>query len=129
MERIQLDEFLRFHFLSNLQLSPDAQHAAFVVSKSNEEKDGYQAGIWTANLSSGECRPLTAGKDERSYLWLDDHSILFASKRESKKEPVDAYSTDYFSISLCGGEARKVMTIPAPVLPPTTRITGFSVLK
>lgn len=115
MERIQLDEFLRFHFLSNLQLSPDARHAAFVVSKSNEEKDGYQAGIWTADLSSGECRPLTAGKDERSYLWLDDHTILFASKRESKKEPVDAYSTDYFSISLCGGEARKVMTIPAPV--------------
>ena len=109
MERIQLDEFLRFHFLSNLQLSPNAQRAAFVVSKSNDEQDGYQAGIWTADLSSGECRPLTAGKDERSYLWLDDNTILFASKRESKKEPADAYSTDYFSISLCGGVSFMLM--------------------
>lgn len=115
MERIKLDELVHFNFLSNLQLSPNAHRAAFVVSRSNEEKDGYAAGIWTVDLDRKECRQLTAGKDERSFLWLDDSTILFASKRDSKKEDVDAYYTDYFAISLCGGEAKKVMTIPAPV--------------
>ncbi len=115
MERIKLDEFVNFHFLSNLQLSPNAKKAAFVVSKSNEEKDGYTAGIWIADLVTQECYKLTSGKDERAFLWTDDNTLLFSSRRERKKEEVDAYYTDYFEISLNGGEAQKKMTIPAPV--------------
>lgn len=115
METIRLDEFLNYHFLSNLQLSPNAHKAAFVVSKSNEDRDGYAAGIWTVDLQTKACRPLTAGKDERSFLWMDDETILFASKRNSKKEEVDSTYTDYYSISLCGGEAQKKMTVPAAV--------------
>ena len=115
MERIQIDEFVNFQFLSNLQLSPNGEKAAFVVSKSNEERNGYAAGIWVLDLKTKTYRRLTAGKDERSYLWLDDNAILFASRRESKKEEVDRYSTDYFEISLCGGEAEKKMTVAAPV--------------
>lgn len=115
MERIQIDEFVNFQFLSNLQLSPNGKKAAFVVSKSNEERDGYSAGIWVLDLQKKSYRRLTAGKDERSYLWSDDDTILFASRRESKKEEVDRYSTDYFEISLYGGEAEKKMTIAAPV--------------
>ena len=38
MQAIKLDEFLNYHFLSNVKLSPSADKAAFVVSKSNEEK-------------------------------------------------------------------------------------------
>ena len=113
METIRLDEFLNYHFLSNLQLSPNAHKAAFVVSKSNEDRDGYAAGIWTVDLQTKECRPLTAGTVERSFLWMDDETILFASKRNSKKEEVDSTYTDYYSISLCGGEAQKKMTVPA----------------
>ena len=115
METIRLDEFLNYHFLSNLQLSPNAHKAAFVVSKSNEDRDGYAAGIWTVDLQTKACRPLTAGKDERSFLWMDDETILFASKRNSKREEVDSTYTDYYSISLCGGEAQKKMTVPAAV--------------
>ena len=108
METIRLDEFLNYHFLSNLQLSPNAH-------KSNEDRDGYAAGIWTVDLQTKACRPLTAGKDERSFLWMDDETILFASKRNSKREEVDSTYTDYYSISLCGGEAQKKMTVPAAV--------------
>ena len=35
MERIKLDEFLQYHFLSNVRLSPNAKKAAFVVSRAN----------------------------------------------------------------------------------------------
>ena len=115
MEPIRLDEFINFRFLSNLQLSPNAAKAAFVVSKSNEDKDGYVGGIWTVDLQTKECRQLTAGKDERSYLWMDDDTILFASKRDSKKKETDNSYTDFFEISLHGGEAVKKMTVPAPV--------------
>lgn len=86
METIRLDEFLNYHFLSNLQLSPNAHKAAFVVSKSNEDRDGYAAGIWTVDLQTKACRPLTAGKDERSFLWMDDETILFASKETARKK-------------------------------------------
>ena len=115
MERIKLDEFLQYHFLSNVRLSPNAKKAAFVVSRANEAKDGYDAGIWTVDLETRQCHQLTAGKDERSFVWLDDQTILFTSKRDSKKEDVDSFYTDCFQISLTGGEARKVMTLPAPV--------------
>ena len=115
MERIKLDEFLQYHFLSNVRLSPNAKKAAFVVSRANEAKDGYEAGIWTVDLETRQCHQLTAGKDERSFVWLDDQTILFTSKRDSKKEDVDSFYTDCFQISLTGGEARKVMTLPAPV--------------
>ena len=111
MEPIRLDEFINFRFLSNLQLSPNAAKAAFVVSKSNEDKDGYVGGIWTVDLQTKECRQLTAGKDERSYLWMDDDTILFASKRDSKKKEADNSYTDFFEISLHGGEAVKKMTV------------------
>ena len=85
MERIKLDEFLQYHFLSNVRLSPNAKKAAFVVSRANEAKDGYEAGIWTVDLETRQCHQLTAGKDERSFVWLDDQTILFTSKRDSKK--------------------------------------------
>ena len=76
MQAIKLDEFLNYHFLSNVKLSPSADKAAFVVSKSNEEKDGYTSGIWTVDLNTKECRMLTAGKDESSFLWLNDDTLL-----------------------------------------------------
>ena len=104
MERIKLDEFLQYHFLSNVRLSPNAKKAAFVVSRANEAKDGYDAGIWTVDLETRQCHQLTAGKDERSFVWLDDQTILFTSKRDSKKEDVDSFYTDCFQISLTGGE-------------------------
>ena len=115
MQAIRLDEFLNYHFLSNVKLSPSADKAAFVVSKSNEEKDGYTSGIWTVDLNTKECRMLTAGKDESSFLWLKDDTLLFTSRRDrTKPEEVDQYYTDCFVISLHGGEARKRMTIDAP---------------
>ena len=67
------------------------------------------------DLETRQCHQLTAGKDERSFVWLDDQTILFTSKPDSKKEDVDSFYTDCFQISLTGGEARKVMTLPAPV--------------
>ena len=97
MQAIKLDEFLNYHFLSNVKLSPSADKAAFVVSKSNEEKDGYTSGIWTVDLNTKECRMLTAGKDESSFLWLNDDTLLFTSRRDrTKPEEVDQYYTRLF---------------------------------
>ena len=112
---IALDEFTHFRFLSNLTLSPNAKNAAFVVKQSNEEKDGYLARLWVMDCQTHRCRQLTSGKNDSSYLWMDDDTILFASSRERKKEEVDATFTDYYEISLNGGEGKKVMTIAAPV--------------
>ena len=41
MQAIKLDEFLNYHFLSNVKLSPSADKADIVVRKSPVEKDGY----------------------------------------------------------------------------------------
>ena len=117
MEKIRIDEFLNFQFLSEPKLNPAGSAAAFVASRSNEERDGYDGGIWTVDLAAPEhpCRRLTAGKDETSFLWLSDHSILFSSKRDSKKDSAAAYETVYYEISLNGGEAEERMRIPLPV--------------
>lgn len=114
-EKIELEDILRFRFLSNLTLSPNAKNAAFVVKQANEERNGYNSAIWVMNCETKQSFQLTVGKDESSYLWMDDDSILFSSGRDNKKEEADKTFTTYFKISLNGGEAQKVMTVPAPV--------------
>ena len=117
MERIRLEEFLDYRFLSDLRLSPEGRKAAFAVSRSNEERDGYDTGIWVADLEDGSLRQLTRGKDERDPRWLDEDRLLFVSGRDKQKKypQAEAYETDFYEISLRGGEACRRFRIHLPV--------------
>ena len=116
MDRIKLDQFSDFWLLSGLALSPNGSRAAFLVHSCDMEENAYRSHIWMQNLETGELCQLTSASDERSFLWLDNDTILFSASREKQKEkrPGEAETT-FYTIRLQGGEAQKTFSIPLAV--------------
>lgn len=112
MQHIEIDHWCKFKFLSTLKHSPSYKRLAFVVSNTNLKEDKYESNIWVKEQD--RTFQLTSFKQESSYIWLNDDTILFSSARE-KKQDVKTLSTDFFEISLHGGEASKVFTLPLAV--------------
>ena len=84
MRQLQLDDFLKYRFLSELNYSPDGHTAAAVVAESDTEKNEYKTAIWI--LRDGTWTKLTGLGKERGYVWEDNTHILFpASARCSPR--------------------------------------------
>ena len=112
MEKIKLDEFFNYQFLSNLKSNPSQDKLAFVVSHVNEKSDSYDRSIW---IKEKEIKQLTNGQHESLFIWMNDETILFQSMRdEEDKKLVEAGEerSVFYQISVKGGEASKAFTIP-----------------
>ena len=118
MERIKLEDFLEYRYLSALEFSPDGTHAAFVVSHADIQKNGYHSTIYLYEAQSGAVRQLTNGGAETSFVWLNNHTILFPGMRDAAlKKRVEAKEpwTIIYAIDISGGEAREYARVPAKV--------------
>ena len=82
MEQIIYQDLYRCHFLSDLLISPDGNHAIFTDNRPNREKNGYDADLWLMELPAGTYRPLTRGGDAKGAFWLNDASVIFRAKRD-----------------------------------------------
>lgn len=111
MERIGINDFRLYKGLSELSFSPDGKKLAFVARQSKENGKGYDANIYVHDLALKETKQLTSLGDSFSYIWLDGENILFPGVRGEKKPG----KTDFYKISLKGGEAVKMFTVPMPV--------------
>lgn len=119
MKKIMADSWLDYRFISNVKENPSYDKFAFVVSKADMKKDVYENNIW---VQTADRRfQLTAFNQESFYIWLDDDTILFSSGRQ-KDDQNKAINTDFFKISLSGGEAVKHFSLPLVV-------TSLEVLK
>ena len=111
MEKITLDYWLKFKFIGNLKTSPNQKRFSFSVTSTNLKKDKYESNIWVKDDS--RFFQLTGMNQESYSIWLDDETILFSSNR--LKEETTYPKTDFFKISVFGGEAIKAFTIPFAV--------------
>ena len=105
MEQITYQDLYRFHFLSDLLISPDGNHAIFTDNRPNREKNGYDSDLWLMELPAGTYRPLTRGGDAKGAFWLDDASVVFRAKRDK-----DGKETQWYRISIDGGEAEPFLS-------------------
>lgn len=115
-EKILLNDFREYRFLSELAYSPNGKAAAFVVSKANEKND-YDSNIWVYQSESGFTQMTFRGK-EKNLLWLDDNNILFITRRdEDKKEqpPQGEELTSFYQVSLNDGKIREAFTVERKV--------------
>jgi len=89
---------LQRYGLSDLQISPDGKHIAFVLSHP-VEGDKYKRNIWTLNTATKELRPFTTSEMSDSHpRWSPDGKTLaFLSSRLEK--------TQVYLIPADGGEA------------------------
>ncbi len=124
MEKLCLDEFKSYRFLSDLKWSPDGKFAAFAASYANDD-NGYDSGIYLYDPAAGTTKRLTTLGKEKSFVWQDDENILFSSMRSEKYKKQVEGGTDltvYYRISVKGGEAEEAFVIPLKAT--AIRLTG-----
>lgn len=115
MENLKLKDFLDYKYLSNLEFSPNGENAGFVVHTTNYDDNNYQSNIWLLNNKTKKYFKLTSLNEEKSFLWIDNSTIIFPASRDAKlREKVSQGEkwTAYYSIDINGGEADKYMQIP-----------------
>jgi dipeptidyl aminopeptidase/acylaminoacyl peptidase len=118
LEKIKIDDFMRYKFLSGIKHSPDGKYACFVLHETDLEEYKYLSNLWLYNFEKETYFKLTAFDSERSFLWLDNENILFsdirAAKDKEKKEAGEEF-TQYYKINIHGGEAVKSIRVPRNV--------------
>ena len=113
MEPIKQTDLLQYKFLSALRFAPGGERAAFVAANSNEEENCYERRLWL--YEQGGLRQLTDLGKEGSFLWIDEHRLIFPAARSAKEkkraEAKEAF-TAYYVLDVRGGEALPYMTLP-----------------
>lgn len=112
-ETLQLRDFLKYRFVSNVTYAPDGEHAAYVIATCDEKHNTYQQHLYVWDGKTH--KQLTNGGKESMYLWEDKDTLLFSSLRDKQdQEAVEQGEerTVFYRISLHGGEAIKAFTIP-----------------
>lgn len=118
VEKLQLEDFTGYTFLSGLEYNPQGSHACFVAHKADLEENNYRSNLWVYDAESGQIFQLTALDKEQSFIWLDDEHILFPGLRnlqDKEKQEAGQVFTVYYKISIRGGEAREAFRIPLAV--------------
>ncbi len=107
MEKILLNDFLNYKFLSGINYSPDKKNICFVQHEANIEKNNYNSYLWIYNVEKEKYYKLTNFGKEKSFIWYDDENILFPSNRgEESKE-----KTIFYKININGGEAESFFEV------------------
>jgi dipeptidyl aminopeptidase/acylaminoacyl peptidase len=105
---LTVEDLYRLGRVSDLQVSPAADLAAFAVKTFDMEANKGVSHLWIADLSSGSVRQLTYGdKSDFSPRWLKDGRLAFLSARA---EPAQV-----FAIAVDGGEAQQLTHLPVGI--------------
>lgn len=115
MKQLQLEQFMQYHFLSNLSCSPKHGRLAFVSAMANED-NGYDQHIYICE--NDRVRQLT-GFSESNYIWDDEDVILFTSMRSEADKQALARGeerTVFYRIPVGGGEAVRAFSVPLTVM-------------
>ncbi len=110
MKNITIKDLYKYDFLSEISCNEDGTWVLFVKTQVKEETNKYSSKIFALNTKTNEVKPLTSKQGERSFIWYDNETILFQTPSANEKG-----KTNYFKLSLNGGEALKAFTIPAMV--------------
>ena len=121
MENLNLKDFLKFNFLSNIELSKDNKNLLFVKSNQDYENNNYISDAFIYNIEKNKIYKLTSVKDASLVSWLDNDTVIFKSslRDEELKSKKDEEFIDYsllYSININGGEAESLFNIELEVI-------------
>ncbi len=118
MDKLKLDDFIKYKFLSGINISPDGLHTGFVVHEADLEENKYLSNIYIYNNEKEDYIQLTSFNEESSFEWKDNENILFPATRDKKdkeRKKDEEQFTSFYSINIKGGEAKKAFEIPLNV--------------
>lgn len=114
MQKLKLEDFLHYQYASELSFAPGGAHAAFVVTRADEQENSYRSALYVLETKSGESRPLTA-RDGGGYFWDGEDALVFPALREQadrKRAERGEALTVFYRIALSGGEAQEWLRLP-----------------
>ena len=79
MENLNIKDFLKFNFLSNIELSKDNKNLLFVKSNQDYENNNYISDAFIYNIEKNKIYKLTSVKDASLVSWLDNDTVIFKS--------------------------------------------------
>ena len=84
MEKIKLDDFLKFKHLGNLQVSPDETKYGFIVSQANNEDNYYEHYLYLGqNKHINKLRKL---RKNNQFIFLNNDKILINLQKNKEEE-------------------------------------------
>ena len=131
MERIQLDTFTEYRFLSDLNCAPGGEAIAFACAQADTEGNAYSRDLWLLQEGKTPLR-LTGDGKTGAYLWDGPHTLLFTTTRgkegEKKREAGEEY-TEFYRLDIRGGEAVKAFSVPVNATPLEKAGEGLYLLR
>jgi dipeptidyl aminopeptidase/acylaminoacyl peptidase len=111
MEKIKIDQFLEYKFLSGLSANPSQNKFAFAVAQAKLEKNEYSYDLY---LDDGAKRSkLFDMKKNSGFIWETDETILFSYAKNKKEEKLQKESNSiYYRYSIQAKKAEKAYEFP-----------------
>ena len=114
MKRLELDTFLKYKHLSDLEVSPDKEQLSFVETVANYDANNYNHKLY---LSDGKDHKeiLSLNQDAR-YMWEDDNNILyFGGDSEADKKTKELMNTLVYRYNIKDKEKSLAYKFDIPV--------------
>ncbi len=105
MEKIRLDEFLSYSYLSGVKAGEDG--IFFTLSRAKKDKSGYESNFYM--LKNGEPRALTC--DGSAGLGTTWKKKLYFTAKRTEEETKDEDKSTIYALPLDGGEAAPSLTV------------------
>ena len=105
--KLHIDDLLSFQLAGSVQLSPDGQRVAYVVSRVGKEKNEYQTSIHMAVAGRAPARFTGGESDSQPRFSPDGRRLAFVSRRSGQPQ-IWVMPTE-------GGEARQLTRVQGGV--------------
>lgn len=118
MDKLKLDDFIRYKFLSGINISPNGLHTGFVVHEADLEENKYLSNIYIYDNEKKNYMQLTSFDEESTFEWENNENIIFSAirnEKDKKRKKDEEQFTSFYKISISGGEAKKAFEIPLNV--------------
>lgn len=132
MERLILEDFYNYRYVSDVRLSPNGQQAAFVVTRADVANNRYSSWIYLYNYKNNSIKQLTNDGHEKAPVWLSDTELLFQAPCDADlQERIHAGEvwTNIKVFHMDSGDISDYMQIPAKVFALWRLESGTFVLK
>ena len=120
MERLSLDAFTKYTFLSGLACAPEDGTPAFLCAKADTGENGYLRDLWVLKDRDAPLR-LTGDGKTGAFLWDSADTLLSpppAVKKGKRRERGGEERTDFYRISAStAAKRRKLFPSPLSVTP------------
>lgn len=118
MNRLKLEDFYEYQYLSDVRLSPDGQSAVFVVTKANVPENGYHSWLYLYQYADRSVKKLTEGGREKAPCWIDSGKLIYqttSDKALGDRVQKGEIWSDFKLLDISTGTVSDFMRIPAKV--------------